>query len=102
MSERPSMDVDIVCVGFGPAAGGFLSTLAPALSEFPLPPQVVCYERADGLGYGVSGVVTRGRGIRKTFPDLDVSQIPMAAPVRDEKIVYLLDPIGATRRSRAL
>ena len=28
--ERQSMDVDIVCVGFGPAMGGFLTTLARA------------------------------------------------------------------------
>ncbi len=26
--ERTVMDVDIVCVGFGPATGGFLTTLA--------------------------------------------------------------------------
>ena len=25
--ERQKMDVDIVCVGFGPATGGFLTTL---------------------------------------------------------------------------
>jgi hypothetical protein len=41
------MDVDIVCVGFGPAAGGFLTTLA---RQLPLPggsmPQDTCYERA--------------------------------------------------------
>ena len=36
-----------------------------------MPPQVLCYERADDLGFGVSGVVTRGRGIRATLPDLD-------------------------------
>lgn len=96
------MDVDIVCVGFGPATGGFLTTLAPALAELPSPPQVVCYERADGLGFGVSGVVTRARGIRQSFPNLDPAQIPMAARVREEKIVYLLDPIGASRRSASL
>ncbi len=102
MSERPSMDVDIVCVGFGPAMGGFLTTLAPALADLPSPPQVVCYERADGLGFGVSGVVTRARGIRQSFSNLDPGQIPMAARVRDEKIVYLLDPIGASRRPASL
>ena len=108
--ERPRMDADIVCVGFGPASGGFLTTLSRAILnedgspaiESPgtpgLPLQVLCYERADGLGFGVSGVVTRARGIRKTFPDLDPSQIPMAAPVKNEKFLYLLDPVGASRR----
>jgi electron-transferring-flavoprotein dehydrogenase len=98
-SDRPSMRVDIVCVGFGPAMGGFLTTLAPALSEFPITPQVICYERADGLGFGVSGVVTKARGIRRSFPNLDPSGIPMAAQVGEEKVVYLFDPHGASRRS---
>jgi electron-transferring-flavoprotein dehydrogenase len=49
-----------------------------------MPLQVICYERADDIGFGVSGVVTRRRGI-----DLDLSQIPMATPVREEKVVYL-------------
>jgi electron-transferring-flavoprotein dehydrogenase len=108
------MDVDIVCVGFGPATAGFLSTLSkqlvnpdgtPAVESAVMPgmpPQILCYERADDIGFGVSGVVTRGRGLRATFPDLDPKQIPMAAPVREEKVLYLLDPIGASRRSAPL
>jgi electron-transferring-flavoprotein dehydrogenase len=105
------MSVDIVGVGFGPAMGGFLTTLSRKLvnqdgtpriesgvsAGFPL--QVICYERADGLGFGVSGAVTRASGIRASFPDLDLSQIPMAVQVKGEKLVYLLDPIGASRRS---
>ncbi|ACB77161.1 Electron-transferring-flavoprotein dehydrogenase [Opitutus terrae PB90-1] len=108
------MSVDIVCVGFGPAMGGFLTTLSrqlvkedgtPAV-ESPsapgLPPQVICYERADDLGFGVSGVVTPARAIKQSFPQFDPAQVPMAAPVKHEKIAYLLDPIGASRRSTAL
>ena len=109
--ERQSMEVDIACVGFGPAVGGFLTTLARAMvdeSGMPLlestvmpgmPLQVLCYERADDIGFGVSGVVTKARGIRESFPDLDVSSIPTAVPVAYEKVAYLLDPIGASRRS---
>ncbi|HTT63950.1 MAG TPA: hypothetical protein VMG35_18995, partial [Bryobacteraceae bacterium] len=97
--DRQSMDVDIVCVGFGPAMGGFLSTLA----RDPDPNlQVICYERADDIGFGVSGAVTRARGIRATFPDLNPAEIPMAATVHQEKVAYLLDPAGASRRSRTL
>ena len=29
--ERPAMSVDIACVGFGPAMGGFLATLSRSL-----------------------------------------------------------------------
>ncbi len=108
------MDVDVVCVGFGPATAGFLTTLSRGLMNADgtpvvesrvapgLPPQVICYERADDIGFGVSGVVTPARGIRASLPQLDPAQIPLAAPVRAEKVVYLLDPIGASRRSLAL
>lgn len=109
--NRPRLDADIVCVGFGPATAGFLSTLSsnllnpdgtPAVESTVMPgmpPQVLCYERADDIGFGVSGVVTRARALRETFPDLDKAGIPMAAPVSEEKVLYLLDPIGASRRS---
>ncbi|HXI03734.1 MAG TPA: hypothetical protein VNI57_11215, partial [Candidatus Saccharimonadales bacterium] len=112
--DRPSMAVDIACVGFGPAAGGFLTKLTrvlearagdPALQSQAapgMPLQVVCYERADDIGFGVSGVATRARGIRATLPDLDPSQIPMARPIASERLVYLMDPTGASRRSVAL
>jgi len=112
--DRQQMEIDIACVGFGPAMGGFLTTLSrsllspdgsPKLESGWLPGSpllVICYERADGLGFGVSGAVTRGRGIRASFPGLDLAQIPMAAPVKQEKLVYLLDPTGASNRSFAL
>ncbi len=112
--DRQTMDVDIVCAGFGPAMGGFLTTLTQAWSENPadtafeskvapgMPLQVVCYERADDLAAGVSGVVTRAAGIRASFPALDPAEIPMATEVKQERVFYLLDPIGASRRSRTL
>jgi electron-transferring-flavoprotein dehydrogenase len=113
MSDRQAMEVDIACVGFGPATGGFLTTLARRLNDSTLPPlesrvvpglplQVVCYERADDIGFGVSGVVTRARSIRQSFPDLTPADIPMTARVTHERVVYLLDPIGASRRSLSL
>jgi len=112
--EREHMDVDIVCVGFGPATAAFLTALSrqsmnadgtPAVESgvMPgMPPQVICYERADDVGFGVSGIVTRGRGLRASFPDLDPKQIPMATSVTEERVLYLLDPHGASRRSAPL
>ena len=112
--NRQRMDVDIVCVGFGPATAGFLTTLSkqlvnadgtPAVESATtsgLPPQVLCYERADDIGFGVSGVVTKARALRATFPNLDPAQIPMTAPVGEERVLYLLDPVGASRRSATL
>src|SRR5512138_685207 len=110
---RQELAVDIACVGFGPAMAGFLTTLSRRLSAADkallesaaspgMPLQVVCYERADDTSFGVSGVVTRARGIRAALPDLDPSQIPMATRVANEKVLYLLDPVGASRRPATL
>ena len=111
---RQTLDVDIACVGFGPAVGGFLTTLVHAWSKSPddpafqsavipgMPMQVICYERADDLAAAVSGVVTKARGIRTSFPDLKLDDIPMCAEVKDERVLYLLDPIGASRRPVAM
>jgi electron-transferring-flavoprotein dehydrogenase len=112
--DRQSIDVDIVCVGFGPATGGFLTTLSSAWSENPadpafesrvapgMPIQILCYERADDIASGVSGVVTRANGIRASFPSLDPGEIPMAVEVKQERVLYLLDPTHASRRSLTL
>lgn len=112
--ERQHLEADIVCVGFGPATAGFLTTLSrqlvnadgtPAVESAVMPgmpPQVLCYERADDIGFGVSGVVTRAKALRASFPEIEKADIPMAAPVGDEKVVYLLDPLGASRRSAPL
>ncbi|MEW6752478.1 MAG: 4Fe-4S ferredoxin [Candidatus Latescibacterota bacterium] len=109
--ERLSLEVDIACAGFGPATAGFLTTLSRAAVDArgaPLlesrvapgmPLQVVCYERADDLGFGVSGVVTRARGLRRSLPDLESSGLPMLHRVEHERVLYLLDPGGASRRS---
>ncbi|MBN1141208.1 MAG: 4Fe-4S ferredoxin, partial [Deltaproteobacteria bacterium] len=68
--ENQILEVDIACVGFGPAMAGFLTamsravadefgeTLLPSSAMPGLPLQIVCYERSDDIGFGVSGVVT--------------------------------------------
>ncbi|HPS07333.1 MAG TPA: hypothetical protein PLG22_07360 [Kiritimatiellia bacterium] len=111
-AERQSMEADIVCVGFGPATAGFLTTLTRALMNpdgtpafeskvMPgMPLQIMCYERADDIGFGVSGIVTKGRAIRASFPGVDLAkEIPNAAPVGHEAVAYLFDPVGASRRT---
>ncbi len=112
--ERPCMDADIVCVGFGPATAGFLTTLSrqlvnpdgtPAVESAVapgLPLQVVCYERADDIAFGVSGIVTKARALRASIPEIESAGIPMATPVTEEKVLYLLDPHGASRRPSML
>src|SRR5579864_3585611 len=114
LEDGITMEVDIACVGFGPAMGGFLTTLSQEWSENPgdpafeskvlpgTPLQILCFERADDLAAGVSGVVTRARGIRSTLPHLKPEEIPMAAEVKHERVLYLLDPVGASQRSSVL
>lgn len=109
---RQSMDVDIACVGFGPATAAFLTTVSRELmnddgtpklesQKMPgMPLQIMCYERADDISFGVSGVVTKGKAIRQTFPDVTANDIPMAMDIKKEKMIYMLDPVGASRRSR--
>src|SRR5665213_2614023 len=96
----PAIEIDIACVGFGPATGGFLTTLTQAWNKNPadpafeskvapgMPLQILCYERADDLAAGVSGVVTQARGIGASFPALNPAEIPMAANVTSERVLY--------------
>lgn len=110
--ERQTMEADIVCVGFGPATAGFLTTLSRVLMNpdgtpafeskvMPgMPLQILCYERADDIGFGVSGVVTTGQAIRASFPDVDlIQEIPNSCEVSSEAVAYLFDHIGASERS---
>ncbi len=108
---RTTLDTDIVCVGFGPATGGFLTTLSRAMVDgsgatrlesrvMPgMPLQVLCYERADDISFGVSGVVSKARSLRASFSAEELATVPMAVPVAHEEVLYLQDPIGASRRS---
>ncbi|MFC1584703.1 4Fe-4S ferredoxin [Fibrobacterota bacterium] len=109
--ERQSMQADIVCAGFGPATAGFLHRLLKSIvdengqtvlesSVTPgMPLQVLCYERADDISFGVSGIVTRARAIRESLSEEELSQIPMSHRVGREETVYLLDHMGVSRRS---
>ena len=114
MTERQEMQADIVVAGFGPAAAGFLTTLGPALAQTkedgtPLyeskvmpgcPLQVMCYERADDPGFGVSGIVTKAAAIRRSFPGVALTQeIPNCAAVGEEQTAYLFDHLGASKRT---
>ena len=59
--QRQAMDVDIACVGFGPASAAFLTTVTREMmhedgtiklesQKAPgMPLQIMCYERADDI-----------------------------------------------------
>lgn len=110
-TDRQQMQVDIACVGFGPATAGFLYTInqqllnpdgTPKLESRVMPGmplQIVCYERSDDLGFGVSGVVSHAESMRASLAGVQSSDIPMLTAVKHEHLYYLLDPVGASRRS---
>ena len=114
MEEPMRMQVDIACVGFGPASAGFLTTLNKAIFDengnvrlestaMPgMPLQVMCYERADSIGFGVSGVVSKAKAIRTSLGDIENKGIPLMAPITEERMLYLLDPHGVSRRPALL
>ena len=92
--QRQAMDVDIACVGFGPATAAFLTTLTREImnddgsvklesQKMPgMPLQIMCYERADDISFGVSGVVTKAKAIRETYPGLKPEDVPMAMDIK--------------------
>ena len=110
--DRQEMTADIVVTGFGPAAAGFLTTIGPELAKTkedgtPLyeskampgcPLQVMCYERADDVGFGVSGIVTKADVIRESFPTF-AEEVPNAVAVKKEKTAFLFDYLGASKRT---
>ena len=110
--DRQEMTADIVVTGFGPAAAGFLTTIGPELAKTkedgtPLyeskampgcPLQVMCYERADDGGFGVSGIVTKADVIRESFPTF-AEEVPNAVAVKKEKTAFLFDYLGASKRT---
>ena len=57
-TERQTMDVDIVCVGFGPATAGFLTTLSRHLVN---PDGTPAIESPSRSGTAAAGDVLRAR-----------------------------------------
>ena len=109
------MEVDIACVGFGPAMGGFLTTLTQAWSAEPRRSRI----RKQGRSrHAAAGALLRAR--RRSSPPASAASsrapgafaqaFPRSIPPKSrwpptstsERVLYLLDPIGASRRSRTL
>ena len=67
-----------------------------------LPLQVTCFERADDIGDRRLGRRHPRAGDPRVVPDLDRRRFPLARPGAARAVVYLLDPIGASRRSATL
>ena len=89
--ERQSMDARYRLRGLRPGDGRFSDhphasgladengvPVAESAVMPGMPPQVICYERADDIGFGVSGRGQQGPGAScASFPDFDPAQVPM-------------------------
>ena len=88
MSERETMEYDLVVVGAGPAG------LAFAMRTKQLNPEItVCViEKASTIGAQIlSGAVLEPRALKELFPDCDPGQIPLATPVTEDQFIYLTE-----------
>ena len=112
--DRQAMDVDIVCVGFGPATAGFLTTLSRHLVNADGTPAIespairVCRCRCSATSAPTTSLRRLRRGDARPRHSRQPSRSrPGQHPdggrrSTQEKVVYLLDPHGASRRSAAL
>ena len=108
------MEVDIACVGFGPAMGGFLTTLS--LSSTANPPTQpsraksppACPSRSSATSAPTTSPPASAASSPAPKPSAPASppSIPPISPwpptSNQERVFYLLDPHGASRRSPLL
>ena len=92
MSDRETLDVDVLIVGGGPAglsAGLRLAQLQKAQSGEPLTIAVIEKARETGA-HLLSGAVLDPRALAELLPDYRSSGAPIETDVHEDR-VYLLD-----------
>jgi electron-transferring-flavoprotein dehydrogenase len=94
MSERESMEYDVVTVGAGPAGLAFairLKQLRPEMS-------VCVIEKASTIGAHVlSGAVIEPQALNELLPEWGRQPPPVCVPVTRDEFWYLRDPLRAIR-----
>ena len=86
MDPREAMEFDVLIVGAGP--GG----LSAAIKLKQLNPELsVCVvDKGSEIGAHIlSGAVLEPRALLELFPDLDISSIPLATPVSEDRFLFL-------------
>ncbi len=95
MSERETLDLDVVFVGAGPASLAGAYHLAQLIerhnesAERPLKPAIAILEKGKEVGsHALSGAVVDPRALRELFPD-DWREAPFEGEITDEKLLWL-------------
>ncbi len=102
--EREELEVDVLCVGAGPASLACAIQLKRLLAAAGKPEAtVLVLEKAEELGYHIlSGAVMDPRGMAELFPDWLERGCPVESPVRFDCVDYLRPNGKKLRLSGAL
>ena len=93
MSERETLDTDVLIVGAGPAGLSCalrLSQLIPSQQSSPLSADnIYVLEKAEELGaHSLSGAVLDPRALRELVPDFESKGAPVETPVTGDSVYY--------------
>jgi electron-transferring-flavoprotein dehydrogenase len=94
MSERETLDTDVLIVGAGPAGLSCALRLSQLVQsrpgDSPLPADnVYILEKAEELGaHSLSGAVLDPRALRELVPDFESKGAPLETPVTGDSVYY--------------
>ncbi len=92
MSERESMQYDVVIVGAGPAGLGAAIRLKQLAAERGSEIGVCVLEKGSEVGAHIlSGAVMDPRALAELFPDWQALNAPLNAPVTEDRFLFLTE-----------
>jgi len=98
MSERESMEFDVVIVGGGPSGLSAACRLKQLASEAGRDLEVCLVEKGSEIGAHImSGAVLESRALDELFPDWRDREAPVNVSVASDKFHYLTSATGAHR-----